>query len=296
MYDEYEIGESAESTRLPQPISRLFLTDYPMPPETIFLTLRAMTTRAPSRHDLPTTTTAACRAVGASKHYGEGTTLVRALDGIDVQFEVGRFSSIMGPSGSGKSTLLHCLAGLDQLSEGEVWVGETNLGGRTEQELTDLRRDQIGFVFQSFNLIPTMTARENITLPIDLAGGTVDDRWFHRVVDAVDLADRLDHRPGELSGGQQQRVAVARALTTKPTIIFADEPTGNLDSKTGRNILTFLRRAVDEFGQTIVMVTHDPVAATYGDRVVFLKDGVIEHDLANPQTDDVLAAMHRLDN
>ena len=255
-----------------------------------------MDTNTIENQPAPPASSVACRTVGAKKFYGEGATLVRALDGVDIEFAAGQFSSIMGPSGSGKSTLLHCLAGLDQVSDGQVWVGGSNLSERSEQQLTELRRDQIGFVFQSFNLIPTMTARENILLPFDLAGGEVDRLWFNRVVDAVDLADRLEHRPSELSGGQQQRVAVARALATKPTIIFADEPTGNLDSKSGRMILAFLRLAVDELGQTIVMVTHDPVAATYGDRVVFLKDGRIETELSQPQTDDVLAAMHRLDN
>lgn len=257
------------------------------------MSIAVTTTSPPAKFD---TDLVACRAVAASKHYGEGATLVQALDRVDIEFGAGQFSCIMGPSGSGKSTLLHCLAGLEQLTEGQIWVGDTNLSGFSERELTDLRRDQIGFVFQSFNLMPTMTAEENITLPIDLAGGKVDEQWFHQVVNAVDLADRLGHRPDELSGGQQQRVAVARALANKPTIIFADEPTGNLDSKTGRNILAFLKRAVDELGQTIVMVTHDPAAAAYADRLVFLNDGRIEHELHDPNTDSVLAALRRLGN
>ncbi len=242
-----------------------------------------------------TTNDVAVQALDASKCYGDAETLVRALDNVNIEFNAGQFTSIMGPSGSGKSTLLHCLAGLDQLSTGHIWFGDTDLSTLNQQQLTDLRRDRLGFVFQSFNLIPTMTTRENIILPLDLAGQKPDQEWFETVVDSVGLADRLRHRPNELSGGQQQRVAVARALVSKPDVIFADEPTGNLDSRTGKAILSFLQEAVATFGQTIVMVTHDPVAATYADRVVFLKDGRIEDELLNPQVDHVLAAMNRLD-
>ncbi len=242
-----------------------------------------------------TTNDVAVQALDASKCYGDAETLVRALDNVNIEFNAGQFTSIMGPSGSGKSTLLHCLAGLDQLSTGHIWFGDTDLSTLNQQQLTDLRRDRLGFVFQSFNLIPTMTTRENIILPLDLAGQKPDQEWFETVVDSVGLADRLRHRPNELSGGQQQRVAVARALVSKPDVIFADEPTGNLDSRTGKAILSFLQEAVATFGQTTVMVTHDPVAATYADRVVFLKDGRIEDELLNPQVDHVLAAMNRLD-
>ena len=254
-----------------------------------------MTTQTNHSEKPAGTRSVAVRASKATKHYGDAETLVRALDNVDVEFAAGQFTSIMGASGSGKSTLMHCLAGLDQLTTGHIWFGNTDLSTLSEQQLTDLRRDNIGFVFQAFNLIPTMTARENITLPLDLAGSKPDREWFETVVDSVGLADRLEHRPNELSGGQQQRVAVARAMVSKPDIIFADEPTGNLDSRTGKAILSFLQDAVAEFGLTIVMVTHDPVAATYADRVVFLQDGKIEDELANPQVDQVLAAMNRLD-
>jgi putative ABC transport system ATP-binding protein len=243
---------------------------------------------------VPPTTTVAARAVGATKRYGEGETAVRALDGIDVEFPRSRYSTIMGPSGSGKSTLLHCIAGLDRLTSGEVWLGELALSQLSERELTKVRRDQVGFVFQAFNLIPTLNALENITLPMALAGRRPDDEWLDRVIDTVGLRDRLTHRPSELSGGQQQRVAVARALASRPQIVFADEPTGNLDSRSGAEILSFMQRAVREFGQTVVMVTHDPIAASYSDRVVFLVDGRIVDEIHDPTADSVLRKMREL--
>jgi putative ABC transport system ATP-binding protein len=226
--------------------------------------------------------------VNAVKQYGSGENEVRALDDVTVSFEIGHFSAIMGPSGSGKSTLMHCLAGLDSLTSGSVHIGDVDLSGLDDQELTRLRRDQVGFVFQAFNLIPTLTAIENITLPLALGGKKGDQAWIDQVVQTVGLANRLKHRPSELSGGQQQRVAVARALASQPRIIFADEPTGNLDSRTGAEILSFMRRAVKELGQTIVMVTHDPVAASYADRVVFLADGKIVDEMLEPTAERVL--------
>jgi putative ABC transport system ATP-binding protein len=238
----------------------------------------------------------AAAVVDAVKSYGTGEAAVRALDGVSVSFERGRFTAIMGPSGSGKSTLLHCLAGLDTLTSGDVLLGEQSLTGLSDKALTLLRRDRMGFVFQAFNLLPTLTAAENIRLPLDLAGGDVDEAWFSTVVTAVGLADRLDHTPAQLSGGQQQRVAAARALVTRPEIVFADEPTGALDSRSGAALLSFLRRAVDEFGQTIVMVTHDPVAAAHADRVVFLADGRIVDELTGPTVEVVLDRMKRLGN
>ncbi|MGB1506960.1 MAG: ABC transporter ATP-binding protein [Acidimicrobiales bacterium] len=245
--------------------------------------------------DVPTTSSiTAAHAAGATKIYGSGDTEVRALDGVDVTFAKGAFTAIMGPSGSGKSTLMHCMAGLDTLTDGEVYIGETALSTLSEKDLTLLRRDNVGFIFQAFNLVPTLSAIENITLPMDLAGTTPDRSWLDRVIDAVGLADRTSHRPNELSGGQQQRVAVSRALATRPEIIFADEPTGNLDSTTGNEILRFMRSAVDEFGQTIVMVTHDPVAASFSDRVIFLVDGKIVDELLDPTPDTVLDMMKRL--
>ncbi len=247
----------------------------------------AETPRAPSD-------TAAAGAINARKTYGEGETVVQALDGVTVSFERARFTAIMGPSGSGKSTLMHCLAGLDQLSEGRVFVGDTYLDSLNDSQLTELRRDQIGFIFQSYNLIPTLNASENITLPMDLAGRKPDTEWVDRIVDTVHLSDRLSHRPSELSGGQQQRVAIARALASQPRIVFADEPTGNLDSRSGSEILNFMRRAVDNLGQTIVMVTHDPGAAAYAHRVVFLADGKIVHELSNPTAEVVLDTMKSL--
>ena len=233
-------------------------------------------------------TAVAASATDARKYYGSGDTEVRALDGVSVEFRSGEFTAVMGPSGSGKSTLMHCMAGLDQLTGGEVQIGDTSLSGLSRRQLTLLRRDRIGFVFQAFNLVPTLTARENIQLPQLLAGTKVDETWFNDVVTTVGLADRLDHKPSELSGGQQQRVAVARTLASRPDLIFADEPTGNLDSRSGQEILDFMRRAVREYGQTIVMVTHDPSAAAYADRVVFLADGKIVDDLADPTAEQVL--------
>jgi putative ABC transport system ATP-binding protein len=236
----------------------------------------------------------AAGATEARKDYGEGEAVVHALDGVTVTFERSKFTAIMGPSGSGKSTLMHCLAGLDRLTDGRVFIGGTYLDTLNDSQLTDLRRDMVGFVFQAFNLIPTLSALENITLPMDLAGRKPDEQWLETVVTTVRLADRLDHRPSELSGGQQQRVAVARALAGRPEIIFADEPTGNLDSRSGSEMLNFMRSAVDELGQTIVMVTHDPVAAAWADRVVFLADGKIVNEMADPTADAVLDLMKHL--
>lgn len=236
----------------------------------------------------------AARIKGAVKIYGNGDTEVRALDGITVDFESGAFTAIMGPSGSGKSTLLHTLAGLDGLDEGRVYIGETELGSLNDRRLTALRRKRVGFIFQAFNLIPTLTAEENILLPMLIAGTRPDQEWFERVVETIGLGDRLHHRPSELSGGQQQRVAAARALVSQPEIVFADEPSGNLDSKSGRELLEFMRTAVDEFGQTIVMVTHDPVAAGFADRVIFLADGRVVDHLWSPTADSVLERMKTL--
>jgi putative ABC transport system ATP-binding protein len=241
-----------------------------------------------------TPTTTAARAVEATKVYGSGDTATVALDEATVELPTGRFTAVMGPSGSGKSTLLHCLAGLDRLTEGQVLVGEVELGTLSDKELTLLRRTRIGFVFQAFNLVPTLTARENVALPLTLAGRKPDPGWFDEVIATVGLGDRLGHRPPELSGGQQQRVAVARALVSRPAIVFADEPTGNLDSRSGAEVLEFLRRAVDEMGQTIVMVTHDPGAAAHADAVVFLADGRIVDHMADPTADRVLDAIKRL--
>ena len=236
----------------------------------------------------------AARTVDATKVYGSGEAAVTALDNVTVEFRASRFTAIMGPSGSGKSTLMHALAGLDELTSGSVWIGDVELGRLKEKKLTKLRRDGIGFVFQAFNLIPTLTAAENIVLPMRLADRKPDQIWFDHVVATVGLQNRLDHRPSELSGGQQQRVAVARALSSQPHIIFADEPTGNLDSRTGAEILSFMRQAVRELGQTIVMVTHDPVAAAYADRAVFLADGRIVDELNNPTADGVFDRMRTL--
>ena len=233
----------------------------------------------------------AARAVNAVKTYGEGDTVVHALAGVTVDFQAGQFTAIMGPSGSGKSTLMHCVAGLDDLTSGSVWIEGTNLTELKEKDLTKLRRDRIGFVFQAFNLIPTLSAEENIVLPMSLAGHKPDEAWLEQIVSTVNLGDRLDHRPSELSGGQQQRVAVARALASKPAIIFADEPTGNLDSRSSAEILAFMRQAVKEYGQTIVMVTHDPVAASYADRVLILADGNLVHEILQPTTDSVVDFM-----
>ena len=234
---------------------------------------------------------AAARASSATKIYGKGDTLVTALDSVDISFETGKFSAIMGPSGSGKSTLMHCMAGLDNLSSGKVFIGDTDLTELSEKELTLLRRSNIGFIFQSFNLVPTLNALENITLPIDLSGNKVDTNWIDQITEVVNLSDRLKHKPNELSGGQQQRVAVSRALASKPNIIFADEPTGNLDSKTGNEILDFMRLATADLNQTIVMVTHDPVAASYSDRVIFLEDGKVSGEIIEPTADSVIDQM-----
>jgi putative ABC transport system ATP-binding protein len=239
-------------------------------------------------------TRTAARAVEATKVYGSGDTAVIALDEVTVDLPTGRFTAIMGPSGSGKSTLLHCLAGLDRLTDGQVFVGDVELGTLSDKELTLLRRTRIGFVFQTFNLVPTLTARENIALPLTLAGRKPDPEWFDEVIATVDLGDRLGHRTSEQSGGQQQRVAVARALVSRPAIVLADEPTGNLDSRSGAEILDFLRHAVDETGQTIVMVTHDPGAAAHADAVVFLADGRIVDHMADPTADRVLDTIKRL--
>jgi putative ABC transport system ATP-binding protein len=236
----------------------------------------------------------AARAAHAVKVYGSGETAVRALDGVDLEFARGGFTAIMGPSGSGKSTLLHCLAGLDTLTSGTIHIGDTALGTLRERQLTRLRRDRIGFIFQAFNLLPTLTAAENITLPLALAGRRPDQGWYDKVVDVVGLRDRLNHRPSELSGGQQQRVAAARALVSQPEIIFADEPTGNLDSKAGGELLAFMRRAVDAFDQTIVMVTHDPVAASYADRIVFLADGRVVDEMLDPTAERAIDHMKLL--
>jgi putative ABC transport system ATP-binding protein len=233
-------------------------------------------------------TAVAARTVDATKVYGSGDTEVRALDGVTVDFETGRYTAIMGPSGSGKSTLMHCVAGLDTLTSGQAFIAGTELTSLDDKALTQVRRDQVGFVFQSFNLIPTLSAIENITLPMDLAGRKPDQAWLDSVVQTVGLRDRLSHRPSELSGGQQQRVAVARALAAQPKIIFADEPTGNLDSRAGAEILEFMQRAVTDLGQTIVMVTHDPVAAAYASRVVFLADGKIVDEMDDPTAERVL--------
>jgi putative ABC transport system ATP-binding protein len=238
----------------------------------------------------------AARAIDLTKTYGHGDTAVRALDGISVEFERGRFTAVMGPSGSGKSTLMHCIAGLDSPTSGRSFVGEQEIDLLDDAALTELRRDAIGFVFQSFNLVPTLSASENITLPADLAGAKIDQAWFDYLVGALGVADRLSHRPSELSGGQQQRVACARALIRRPELIFADEPTGNLDSRSSSEVLAFLRRAVDEHGQTIVMVTHDPRGAAYADRVVFLADGSLVGELSSPTADSVLDQMLKLGN
>ena len=236
----------------------------------------------------------AVRARGLRKTYGRGEAAVEALRGIDLDFPEGQFTAIMGPSGSGKSTLMHCLAGLDTADAGTIQLGGTELTGLGDRALTQLRRDRVGFVFQAFNLVPTLTARANITLPVALAGGKVDDAWFASLVGSLGLADRLEHKPHELSGGQQQRVAVARALLTRPAVVFADEPTGNLDSRSGAEVLGMLRRSSREMGQSIIMVTHDPVAASYADRVVLLADGVLVGSLGNPTVETVLAALAKV--
>ncbi|WP_299540346.1 ABC transporter ATP-binding protein [uncultured Streptomyces sp.] len=240
-------------------------------------------------------TAVAARARQVVKAYGTGETRVVALDHVDVDIARGRFTAIMGPSGSGKSTLMHCLAGLDTVTSGQIHLADTEITALKDKKLTQLRRDRVGFIFQAFNLLPTLTALENITLPMDIAGRKPDAGWLSQVVDTVGLADRLKHRPTELSGGQQQRVAVARALASRPEIIFGDEPTGNLDSRSGAEVLSFLRRSVDELGQTIVMVTHDPVAASHADRVLYLADGVIVDEMERPTADQVLDRMKNFD-
>ena len=249
------------------------------------------TLSTPRDTQISTPPRAVARAVAAAKVYGSGDTAVHALDGVSVEIPAGRFTAVMGPSGSGKSTLMHCLAGLDSLSSGQVFIGDLDLSSLSDRELTRVRREQIGFVFQSFNLIPTLTAAENITLPMDLARIRPDEAWLNRVASTVGLGSRLDHRPSELSGGQQQRVAVARALASRPAVVFADEPTGNLDSRSGAQILQFMRDAVDDLAQSIVMVTHDPVAASYADHVLFLADGSIVDQMLAPTADTVLDRM-----
>ncbi|TNY35284.1 ABC transporter ATP-binding protein [Thermomonospora catenispora] len=236
----------------------------------------------------------AVTAVGVDKVYGTGDAAVHALRGVDVAFAKGAFTAIMGPSGSGKSTLMHCLAGLDTVTAGRITLGDVEITALGDKRLTLLRRERIGFIFQAFNLLPTLTAEQNILLPLELAGRRPDRAWFEQVVDVLGLRDRLGHRPSELSGGQQQRVACARALVTRPEVIFADEPTGNLDSRAGAEVLGFLRTSVRELGQTVVMVTHDPVAASYADRVVFLRDGRIVDELAGPTPDTVLDRLKAL--
>ncbi|MFD5383452.1 ABC transporter ATP-binding protein [Streptomyces sp. NPDC127074] len=238
-----------------------------------------------------TLTEPAARASGLTKTYGKEETRVTALDAVSVEFARGRFTAVMGPSGSGKSTLMHCMAGLDPVTSGSARIGGVELSALNDRQLTQLRREKVGFVFQGFNLLPTLTALENITLPLRLAGRRPEQAWLDTVVATVGLAERLEHRPTELSGGQQQRVAVARALVSRPEIVFADEPTGNLDSRSGAEVLSFLRDSVRELGQTVVMVTHDPVAAAYADRVVFLSDGQLVDELDDPTADSVLARM-----
>jgi putative ABC transport system ATP-binding protein len=236
----------------------------------------------------------AARVVDLTKVYGTGDAQVRALDGVTLDIAAGEFTAVMGPSGSGKSTLMHCCAALDVPTSGQVFVGDTEIGGLSDKKLTHLRRERLGFVFQSFNLVPTLTAGENILLPLSIAGRKPDPGWYDAVINTVNLGDRLTHRPNQLSGGQQQRVAVARALMSRPHIVFADEPTGNLDSRSGAEVLTLLRTSVDDRGQTIVMVTHDPVAAAYTDRVVFLADGKIVDELRKPDREQVLNKMQEL--
>ncbi len=241
------------------------------------------------------TETLAARAVQVTKVYGQGQTEVRALDNVSVELPSGHFTAIMGPSGSGKSTLMHCLAGLDRITSGQIFIGDVELTRLSEKQLTLLRRDKVGFIFQAFNLLPTLTAGENVELPLAIAGRKPDRAWFDTVIDTIGLRDRLGHRPAQLSGGQQQRVACARALVTRPEVVFADEPTGNLDSRSGAEVLGFLRSSVRDMGQTVVMVTHDPGAASYADRVLFLADGRIVDEMADPTADGVLERMKRFD-
>ncbi|MET7763724.1 ABC transporter ATP-binding protein [Streptomyces sp. NPDC005393] len=254
-----------------------------------------MTNTSPGVETASRSTVAAARATDLSKVYGHGETQVIALDTVSVEFRQAEFTAIMGPSGSGKSTLMHCMAGLDSVSNGSARIGDVELTALKDKKLTQLRRDKIGFIFQAFNLLPTLNALENITLPMDIAGRKADQAWLDQVVDTVGLSGRLKHRPNQLSGGQQQRVAVARALAGKPEIIFADEPTGNLDSRAGAEVLGFLRNSVRELGQTVVMVTHDPVSASYADRVIYLADGKIVDELLDPTAEAVLDRMKRFD-
>jgi putative ABC transport system ATP-binding protein len=254
-----------------------------------------VTVTVPTRADTGHGSQIAARADQVWKVYGSGEAQVVALRGVSVELGRGNFTAIMGPSGSGKSTLMHCLAGLDTVTRGDVYIGDTKVTGLRDKALTRLRRQQVGFIFQQFNLLPTLSAEENILLPLSIAGRKPDPKWFDTVIDTVGLRDRLKHRPSQLSGGQQQRVACARALVSRPEVIFADEPTGNLDSRSGAEVLGFLRNSVRQFGQTIVMVTHDPVAASYADRVIFLADGSVVSELTDPTADSVLDTMKRLD-
>src|SRR5260221_1152053 len=242
----------------------------------------------------PAVTALAARTEKLTKTYGSGDAAVTALVGVSAEIPAGSFTSVMGPSGSGKSTLMHCMAGLDSATSGNVWIGAEQISGMPERRLTRLRRDRVGFVFQAFSLLPVLAAADNITLPLDIAGRDPDPAWLDTVIDAVGLRDRLRHRPSELSGGQQQRVAIARALASRPEIVFADEPTGNLDSRAGAEVLDLLRRSVREFGQTVVMVTHDPVAASYSDRVIFLADGRVVGRLDQPTPQSVMDSMKKL--
>jgi len=249
-----------------------------------------------SSEHAPVSGQVAARATALTKIYGEGGAQVNALDGVSVEIRAGEFTAVMGPSGSGKSTLMHCLAALDNPTSGDVVIGEVSLADLNDKALTELRRDRVGFVFQAFNLVPTLSAEENILLPLSIAGRKPDPDWYDTVIDAVGLRDRLKHRPNQMSGGQQQRVACARALVSRPQIVFADEPTGNLDSVASAEVLGFLRRSVTDFGQTVVMVTHDPIAAAYTDRVVFLADGKVVDEMRDPTSDSVLERMTALQN
>ncbi|QGU05449.1 ABC transporter ATP-binding protein [Corynebacterium comes] len=258
------------------------------------MTDHGATPPADFENDAPNLTTeleSAARAIDLYKKYGEGETAVTALDHVNVSFGKNQFTAIMGPSGSGKSTLMHCMAGLDSATSGSALIGDTDLSTLRDKEMTALRRDRLGFIFQSFNLVPTLTAAENITLPSDIAGRKVDEAWFKEITTRLGLSDRLTHRPAELSGGQQQRVACARALVSRPDIIFGDEPTGNLDSNSAAEVLSILRTAVDKDDQTVVIVTHDARAASYADRVVFLADGQLVNELIDPSMDEILAFM-----
>jgi putative ABC transport system ATP-binding protein len=254
-----------------------------------------MTTPTSTQEQSTAPSPPAAHSLALCKEYGSGETRVVALDNVEVSFQRGQFAAIMGPSGSGKSTLMHCMAGLDTVTSGRVFIGDVDLTRLDDKRLTRLRRDKVGFVFQAYNLVPTLTALENITLPADIAGRKIDEQWLNTVIDTLRLRDRLDHRPNELSGGQQQRVACARALAGRPDIVFADEPTGNLDSRSGAEVLGFLRDSVREMGQTVAMVTHDPVAASYADRVLFLADGRIVDQMTEPTAERVLERMKRFD-